>query len=575
MRHRRLGVLLAGAALALGAGSVRAVDPLAVIAPRGSGSYAVGCSNIEQDFSRVAAGESAALYWEGVPTGGRSRYVTDLLVDPVNTPTIALPIPDDAELFGPFRNRTLPQALLICYPTAAGNPYAGFPVPGGNVVPHMQRGSAPPIFAQPGARYPTLLFSHGLGGSPLSSDYLQALVLLASNGYIVVAPFHADARIVDIRLEDLNDLLTAILNFPKYTAMQSIRPLALKATIDYLVASPVWSGHVDPARIVGFGASLGGESLMLLGGAKLTTSVGLASKQVVYDARLSAAVGYVPYFGQEVFPSFGRDQNGLDLVTLPYLAISGTNDTTAPLSVTQRGMSRLTRSRELVALAGTGHYFDYAAAGDIFAWTFAFLEGHVSGSDASRAQLQRLREVAGGGDDRVLIDYTEPAPPKPGERITVEFHNDASDDYFLTSKPAEIVMLDEGTVVPGWHRTGFVFKTWQAPTARGDTFDSPRGLPVCRFYGAPGVGFNTHLFVLDATQCRRLRSNPLWLYEGRAFEVAPPIQGACANDLMSVVRLYRLVAGQPRYRYVTSRSEASRLVGDGWTDEGPAFCTPP
>jgi predicted dienelactone hydrolase len=575
LSRRSLRASFLGAVLLLVTALADAADPLAVIPPRAPGGLAVGCSNVEQDFSRVGAGETAALYWEGVPAGGRARYVTDLLVDPANTPTLQLPIPDDAELFGPFRNRTLPQTLLICYPTTTGNPYAGFPIPGGNVVPHMQRGSAPPIFADPGARYPLMLFSHGLGGSPLSSDYLQALVRLASNGYVVVAPFHADARIVDIRLEDLNDLLNAILNFPKYIAMQSIRPLALEATIDYMLASPAWAAHVDPARVVGFGASLGGESLMLLAGAKLTTSVGLASKQVVVDPRLKAAVGYVPYFGQEVLPSFGRDQNGVDAVTMPYLAISGTSDTTAPLSVTTRGMARLTRSRELVALVGTGHYFDYAAAGDIFTWTFTFLDGHVAGTDAARAQLQRLREVAGGGNDLVLIDYTEPAPPRSGERITVEFRNEALDDYFITSSPAEIAMLDQGAIVPGWHRTNDAFKTWQAPSGRGDTYDPPRGSPVCRFYGTPGIGFATHLFILDAIECRRLRSNPLWLYEGRAFEAAPAVAGTCAPDLVLVTRVHRVQNGQPRYRYLTSRSEASRMVGDGWTDEGAAFCTPP
>ena len=42
-------------------------------------------------------------------------------------------------------------------------------------------------------------------------------------------------------------------------------------------------------------------------------------------------MGYVPYFGIDVYPAFGRDLQGLDGVTLPYLAISGTADTTAPI----------------------------------------------------------------------------------------------------------------------------------------------------------------------------------------------------------------------------------------------------
>jgi hypothetical protein len=283
----------------------------------------------------------------------------------------------------------------------------------------------------------------------------------------------------------------------------------------------------------------------------------------------------VPYFGQEILPAFGRDQNGVDLVSMPYLAIAGTQDLTAPLSMIARGMARLTRSRELVALAGTGHYFDRAAAGDIFTWALVFLEGHTSGSDVARAQLQRLREVAGGGVDRLLIDYTEPAPPRPGEWTVVEYRNDQLDDYFITARPAEIAMLDEASIVPGWHRTNYGFKTWIAPFGRMSAAAATRGSPVCRFYGMPGVGFNTHLWVLDPRECRRLRANPLWLYEGVAFDATAPAGGTCPVDLMLVTRVHKSVNGQPRNRYLTSASEIARMTGEGWTDEGAALCTPP
>ena len=72
-----------------------------------------------------------------------------------------------------------------------------------------------------------MLFSHGLGSSPLSGDHIEVFKLFASHGYVVAAPFHGDPRIVDVRLEDGGDLLVAILNFPKYTAMQAVRALSL------------------------------------------------------------------------------------------------------------------------------------------------------------------------------------------------------------------------------------------------------------------------------------------------------------------------------------------------------------
>ena len=45
-------------------------DSLAVVDPLPPGPYAVGCSNVAQDFSRVLPGESAQNYWEGqTPVG--------------------------------------------------------------------------------------------------------------------------------------------------------------------------------------------------------------------------------------------------------------------------------------------------------------------------------------------------------------------------------------------------------------------------------------------------------------------------------------------------------------------------
>ena len=132
--------------------------------------------------------------------------------------------------------------------------------------------------------------------------------------------------------------------------MQALRPLSMSATIDLLLSDPQWSAHLDAAKIGGFGASQGGETLLLMAGAGLTKSIGLSWSQVANDSRLKAAVGYVPYFGQVLFPAFGRDQHGLDGVALPYLGISGTADTTAPLVQTIQGMNHLAGPRELVTL---------------------------------------------------------------------------------------------------------------------------------------------------------------------------------------------------------------------------------
>lgn len=153
---------------------------------------------------------------------------------------------------------------------------------------------------------------------------------------------------------------------------------------------------------------MGGETMMLLDGASLTTSyfdIGASSKQVTTDLRIKAAVGYVPYFGQAILPAFGRNQQGLDNVTLPFLGISGTADTVAPISEVETGMSRLTGTRELISLEGVEHGFDVASTNDIFTWALMFLDAELNGNQATKTQLSTMASVAGGGDDRVVVFY--------------------------------------------------------------------------------------------------------------------------------------------------------------------------
>jgi predicted dienelactone hydrolase len=384
-----------------------AAPPLAL-----QGPYSVACSNLAQDFTRLAPGETAEDYWEGLPSaGGTPRYATQLLSDSTNTLAVTVSVPNDGNLFGSAAGQRVLYVLIVCYPTSADNPRSDFALPSGDVVPHMQTGADPPIFADAATRYPVILFSHGYGGGPLSYDHIPALSILASHGYVVVAPFHGDSRFSIPKIEDFSDAAQVLPHFDTFLAFQALRPLAMSAALDLVLSHPQWRDHVDATQIGGFGASFGGETMMLLAGAALTTSSALSSTQVTVDPRLKAAVGYEPYFGQPFLPAFGRDQHGLDAVTLPFLAISGTADPMAPLVMTQQGVSHLAGTRELVALAGVKHGIDVPSYPDIFTWSLTFLDAEVRGNAAARTQLSTMASVSGNSDDSVVIPYNGPVSP--------------------------------------------------------------------------------------------------------------------------------------------------------------------
>src|SRR3954453_8128817 len=193
--------------------NVLAADAASTLVP---GPYAVACSNVAQDPTRLAPGENAQDYWEGVPSGSRGRYVTDILSDRADALVVTPTIPDDRELFSGHATQTVPFALLVCYPTAGDNPRPAYALPGGRTIPHMQQGAQTPIWPDATTHWPLLVFSHGLTGSPLSGDYLDALTTFASFGYVVVAPFHGDFRFADLKVEDLNDAVYAVLHFSSF-----------------------------------------------------------------------------------------------------------------------------------------------------------------------------------------------------------------------------------------------------------------------------------------------------------------------------------------------------------------------
>jgi hypothetical protein len=165
----------------------------------------------------------------------------------------------------------------------------------------------------------------------------------------------------------------------------------------------------------------------------------------------------------------------------------------------------------------------------------------------------------------------------PAVSDAVEYFNSVLGHYFMTSIPAEISALDNG-VFTGWQRTGQTIPVY----AQRD--DGPGGsVAVCRFYGLPEKGLNSHFYSASAAECAETQQSfgDSWTLESEeVFDVYPadPITGACLFDTTPV---YRVFNNRPdaNHRYTTSLGIRDSMVANGWIAEGygpdsVAFCGP-
>ena len=564
-----------------------------VVNPLPLGRFPVACSNVEQDVTKIAPGASASDYWEGRPVNGVDHYVTDILAHPETALVYDALVPDQRSIYPGHAGDNVTFAAIVCWPTSPSNTDPSYTLPGtGDVIPHMQpAGTAPklistieyegafglhldpPIFAP--ERLPLLVFSHGLTGSPISSGYVQALVQFAAQGFMVAAPFHGDPRFSRVRIEDLSDVVFLFANFDRVAEMELMRPLSLKVMLDRILANPGYSPGIDTNRIVGFGASLGGEAMMLLAGAKLSTSTGLDCSEPVHDPRIQAMVGYVPFAGYSFLPAFCAGQSGAKGVNRPFLAISGTADTTAPLGMAEEAVDQFQSSRYMVELIGGQHELRPEDAGDLFTWTLTFLDAYVPNpfDPTAMARFIRMNGVVGGRTDDVILDVHVPLANTNGDADVLEFHNTTLDHYFMAAGPDEIQGILAGAAGPGWELTGQSFKGWlTAPDA------STGAVPVCRFYGVPAGGPNSHFFTASADECAIVKRNGGWFYEGTGFYIRPvDANRQCPAGFLQVERAYN--NGFPRndsnHRFTTSDSTVRAMGQKGWTIEGAVMCARP
>jgi hypothetical protein len=586
----RWAALLAAALLALPAA---AYNHTKVETPKAQGPFTVACSNVAQDVNLIAPGVSPLDYWEG-----RDHYITDILAYPGSVVGFRARAPFDPAVYPSNWGRNVDFVAMVCYPTSRYNTDPDYVLPGtGDVVPHMQRPGTPPqLILMPeygetrGAhvdplppaipmRLPLIVFSHGLTGSPISPGYVSATALLASHGFMVGAVFHGDPRFSRVRIQDLGDFGYLLTNFNHVVEMQLMRPLSLRAMTDALLADPAFSAGIDADRIGGFGASLGGEAMLHLLGARITTSLGFACRDAPTDPRIKAAVGLVPYAGQTFLPAFCDGQSGVDSIDRPFLALSGTADTTAPIRMMDSAIRLMKGSRYLVELVGVPHEYKPEYAGDLFTWMVTFFDAYLSHDGAAMNKLIHMKGVQGGPQDNLRIDVHVPAPSDfaADEYPALEFHNAVLDHYFVTAGPGEIDSIFRGAAGPDWRLTGQKFKVWGS---MGPAYRATGLAPVCRFYGGINGGPNSHFYTAVQDECDWVKRGGAgaWFYEGIGFYVQPSDASlACPDGYLGVNRAYNVgyLRNDSNHRFSTSDSTLRDMESQGWRYEGTVMCSRP
>src|SRR5258708_4356748 len=176
------------------------------------------------------------------------------------------------------------------------------------------------------ASLPLIVYSHGLTGSPISKGYVGVLVQLAAQGYIVAGVFHGDPRFSRVRVEDLSDFVYLLGNFDHVVEMELLRPLSLKTMTDVLLTSAFAPG-IDRDRIGGFGASLGGEAMTMLVGARVTTRLDRNCSEPAHAPPLRPLGGYVPFRRHPFLPPRCRGPAGAAGRKPPHLPTAGTSGT--------------------------------------------------------------------------------------------------------------------------------------------------------------------------------------------------------------------------------------------------------
>ena len=154
-----------------------------------------------------------------------------------------------------------------------------------------------------------------------------------------------------------------------------------------------------------------------------------------------------------------------------------------------------------------------------------------------------------------------------GLGTAIEFYNPALRHYFITAYPDEAAALDAGTNVKGWTRTGGQFTVFTDPA---------EGLQaVCRFFGTPGVGPNSHFYTADPAECAKVKTLPAWTFEAIAFYIPTPTNGNCGGNYPVYRSYYSDNIADANHRFTVDLTAHVRMTSRrGDVLEGVVMCAP-
>ncbi len=206
-----------------------------------------------------------------------------------------------------------------------------------------------------------------------------------------------------------------------------------------------------------------------------------------------------------------------------------------------------------------------------------FLSGLVAQTDGSIELVSFdavvARVLAGGQVHPRLGDYF--AHEVKGT-FAIDFYNRRLDHFFVSADVSEIATLNRDPAT-GWQWAGGGFNVHPAGSSAVNT------VPVCRFYGLPEAGPDSHFISANAAECASLESagGAKWVLESREVfrvELPDPVTGECAVGRSA--RVFRLWNGRAdsNHHFTTSKAlrdrfvAASGYVAEGWGQHGVAMC---